>query len=517
LIARSRTGPLARRASSQASESLAGVSVVGLSVSEQDMRRGLRLATVAPGFRRIPSVVRVTTTTRFVAIAALAAVLAVLLLVRDGGGGSDPLEFEPERTAEFERRAAAGLSHFLYAKSPGGASASARRTVAWRSEVDAAARAAGLDPVLLEAIVFVESAGRPDVIAGDDPEAASGLTQILAETGQNLLGMRVDLAASRSLTKRIARAAVRGRSRAADRLRARRRRVDERFDPRRALAATGRYLTIARRRFGRVDLAVASYHMGIGNLERTLAAFGDDGEVSYARLFFESTPLEHPDAYELLASFGDDSSTYLWRVLAAREIMRLHRNDPAELARLADLHARKASAEEVLHARASTQVFDSPGELRDARAGGELVELPDDPEKEHFAVDSRIGELAARIGARPDLYRALRPEALAVLRRVAAGVERISDDGPLIVTSAVRDTAYQRVLRGRNREAARDYSLHTTGYAFDVLREYSSRAQALAFQFWLDRLQALNLIAWVREPRAIHVTVSSEARNLLDD
>ena len=42
-----------------------------------------------------------------------------------------------------------------------------------------------------------------------------------------------------------------------------------------------------------------------------------------------------------------------------------------------------------------------------------------------------------------------------------------------------------------------------------------SRRQALAFQFWLDRLQALDLIAWVREPGAIHLTVSRRARQLV--
>ena len=31
----------------------------------------------------------------------------------------------------------------------------------------------------------------------------------------------------------------------------------------------------------------------------------------------------------------------------------------------------------------------------------------------------------------------------------------------------------------------------------------------------LDRLQSLNLIAWVREPGAIHITVSAEARALV--
>ena len=49
-------------------------------------------------------------------------------------------------------------------------------------------------------------------------------------------------------------------------------RVDERFDPVKALAATVRYLRIARARLGRTDLAIAAYHMGIGNMQTALAA-----------------------------------------------------------------------------------------------------------------------------------------------------------------------------------------------------------------------------------------------------
>ena len=459
--------------------------------------------------------------TAVVVLGALVALVAVLLATRDdpelvpGGGQSDertdPLAFDPDRIADFERRAAAGLSHVLYAKSPGGATATARRTARWRARVEAAAGEADLDPALLEAIVFVESAGRPDVIAGDDPERASGLTQILAETGQNLLGLEIDLAASRRLTRRIARAERAGRSRAADRLRAQRRRIDERFDPVEALAATGRYLTIARERFGRDDLAVASYHMGIGNLQQVVRAYGGEDDPPYARLFFDSTPLLHARAYRLLASFGDDSSTYLWRVYAAREIMRLHRDAPGELARLEALHARKNSAEEVLHPVTGTEVFADPAAIERERGDGDLAELPDDPGRFHFAIDRDMGELARRVDAEPALYRALRPEALALLIYMAEGVEAVSGQSPLTVTSTVRDVRYQAALKRRNHEAARDYSLHTTGYAFDVLREYRSRRQALAFEFWLNRLQALNLIAWVREPAAIHVTVSSEA------
>ncbi len=86
---------------------------------------------------------------------------------------------------------------------------------------------------------------------------------------------------------------------------------------------------------------------------------------------------------------------------------------------------------------------------------------------------------------------------------------------PLIVTSTVRDDAYQKRLVARNGEATRNYSLHTTGWAFDIARKYRSKAHAQAFQFVLDRLQVLDAIAWVREPGAIHVTAAPEGKALL--
>ena len=438
----------------------------------------------------------------------------------------DPLAFDSDAGGELERAAAAGFSHVLYEKSPGGARATATRTARWRAQVEQAAARSGTNADLLEAIVFLESAGRPEVVAGGDLSGAAGLTQIVAETGINLLGLRVDLPASRRLTRRIGAAERSGQDATAQRLRAARRRVDERFDPPKALAATTRYLAIARERFGREDLAIASYHMGIGNLDHALRAYtGEHGEeaidevveqedLSYARLYFDSTPLLHAEAYRRLAALGDDSATYLWRVFAAREIMRLSREAPGELARLESLHAAKASAEEVLHPRAATEVFPDPEAVKGALDSGRLVALPE-PAPLFLAFDARMGELAPRLRQAPTLYRALRPEALALLVYLAAGVQAVSGEAPLVVTSTVRDVAYQRLLLSGNGEATRGYSLHTAGYAFDVLREYRSRRQALAFDFWLTRLQALNLIAWVREPAAIHVTVSREGSRLL--
>jgi Transglycosylase SLT domain len=460
-----------------------------------------------------------TQTRRRLAALAIASLLgAVLFVVLDRRGDHDdglpggvvggvaaakPFAYDPDQRADYERRAALGLSHVLYAKSPGGVVASAARTARWRPLVDRVARRHGLDADMLEAIVLLESAGRADARASNDLRSAAGLTQILAETGQSLLGMRIDVKASARLTRGILRGhRVRRRE-------ALRRRVDERFDPAKALEATARYLDFAKGKLGRDDLAIVSYHMGVGNLQRALAAYGKE-RIPYAQLYFDSSPLRHPKAWRILSALGDDSATYLWRVLAARQIMRLYREDPKAFAREATLQSHKASAEEVLHPRAETKVYEDPDALRDARASGALRVLSA-RELAGYAVriDPRMGELAGRIEQSPALYRALRPQALAMLEAIGAGTRAISGTGPLIVTSTVRDERYQRVLAARDVEATHAYSLHTTGYAFDIARTYVSRAQALAFQFVLDRLTARGLIAWVREPGAIHITVAS--------
>jgi Transglycosylase SLT domain len=452
-----------------------------------------------------------------------------VLVPRADGSTADVLAFEPGQEDDLARAAAFGLGHPLYAKSPGGVVATARRTASFRPLVEQAAAGSGFDPDLLEAIVFLESAGRPDVIAGDDPARASGLTQILAETAKNFLGMPVDLARSRALTKQIGAARERGDTVRATQLRAARRAVDARFDPAQALAGTIRYLTEARRRLGRNDLAIVSYHMGIGNLTNVLRAYAGVGsdasipelvandDLSWARVYFDSTPVDHARARELLSRLGDDSPTYYWRVLAAEEIMRLYRDDPDRLRELDSLQTAKASAEEVLHPSSKTRRFSDANDLRAAWDAHVLQPLPNDPSRLWFAIDPTLGELAPRLGQPKSLYRGLRAEALALLVYLADRVHVLSGAArPLFVTSAVRDEAYQDLLRAGNPEATTGYSLHTTGYSFDIRRSYESAAQARAFQFELDDLTARGLITWVREPAAIHVTVSSDASTLVD-
>jgi hypothetical protein len=437
--------------------------------------------------------------------------------------GPDPLAFEEGRTAEYERAAAFGLSHALFTKSPGGVVASARRTASFRPVVEDAVSGGGFDADLVEAIVFLESAGRPEVIAGNDVENASGLTQILAETASNFLGMPVDLEASRRVTRRIDDARRRGDREEVEALRAERRQVDARFDPAQALAGTVRYLDEGRRWFGREDLAVVSYHMGIGNLESVLRAYSardagpideivDEDALDYARIYFDSSPARNQEAWERLASFGDDSQTYYWRVLAAREIMRLYREDPGRLERLSELHGRGPSEELALHPPDVGRRFATPDDLEEAVAGGVLRSLPSDPARERFDLDPSFDRVTGGLDADPAAFRALHPQALAVLRYIARQVHQLSGkERPLMVARAAYDEASGPLLTPPDLDGTTHASLHATGYSFDVRRRYASGAQAQAFQWTLERLQALGLIAWTRGRAVIHVTVSPRA------
>jgi Transglycosylase SLT domain len=473
----------------------------------------------SPRVRTVPS--------RRVWLALLAAggvvLIAVLVAVLAGGGkprlplpgigrparSGDPFAYVPAHQAGFVARATTGTSQVVFIKSPGGVMATATRVAHFRKLIDAAAAGSGVDPNILEGIVFLESAGRPNVIAGTDPADASGLTQILAQTGRSLLGMHINLARSRRLTAEMVTAANRGRGTTVVRLEHQRARVDDRFDPAKALAATVRYLKQAERQFGRLDLAVVSYHMGIGNLQQVLDDYDGGHPVPYAQLFFDVSPAHHASAYELLTSFGDDSSLYYWRVLAAAQIMHMYRTDRGALNRLANLESDTDSDADVLHPPGQTPEFANQSALYSAYSHRILLPLPRNPSSLGLGYSRGLGSLARHLGAPRELYRGLRPAALDLLVELAARVRELSGGAaPLIVSSAVLDKSYDDAIGGGPDGA-------TAGYEFSIARHYVSRAQAVAFQSMLDRLQALNLIAWIRTPQTIEITVASDASHVI--
>jgi hypothetical protein len=424
----------------------------------------------------------------------------------------DPFAYIAGRQAEFERRAVAGSNQVLFTKSPGGALATAKRVAYFRGLIDSVTAGTGVDPNVLEAIVFLESAGNPNAIAGRDPAAAAGLTQILAQTGQALLGMHIDLRRSRSLTGKVDAAFATGDGGAVGRLQAQRRKVDDRFDPRKALVATVRYLKLAQARFGRADLAVESYHMGIGNLQQVLDRYDGGRAVSYSQLFFDTAPDHHASTYALLHSFSDDSRLYYWRVLGAAQILRMYRTAPAALIGVSGLETTSPAGADALHPPGVTQSFATPDELRQAYARRQILPLPSDPGALGLAYDSTMGSLAQRLNQPPALYRGLRPPALDLLIELAARVRTLSGaSAPLRIVSTVADRQYLNLL------PLPPAPLTSTGYSFAIARRYASRRQADALQAMLDQLQTLDLIAWSRSPGTIEITVASDAGRVIVD
>jgi hypothetical protein len=245
--------------------------------------------------------------------------------------------------------------------------------------------------------------------------------------------------------------------------------------------------------------------MGMGNLQQVLDDYDGGQPVPYAQLYFDTAPDRHPSAFRLLAGFGDQSSLYLWRVLGAVQIMHLYRTDRSGLERLATLETSTDSSAAVLHPPDRTQSFADAGALSSAYAGHVLIPLPRNAAQLGLSYSGSMGAGARHLGVPVSLYHGLRPVALDLLSELATRVRALSGSStPLIVASTVTDNGYQSSL-GLDDPPAR------TGYTFAIARRYAGAGQADAFQAMLDRLQALNLIGWVRRPDTIEITVAGDA------
>jgi hypothetical protein len=449
-----------------------------------------------------------------------------------GSAALAALRYRPGFDDEYAQRAAQGFSHPLYSRVPGGAVETAARVDRWRKLIEQAVDVgdAPVDANTLEALVYLESAGRADAASSGKAADAVGLTQIVGGTGNDLLGMRIDLPLSDALTRRIGKVranVLRWKAKGARvpyakgvkelrELRVARAKADPRYVPTAALNATIRYLQLAKSKLGREDLALTSYHMGIGNLQSVLSAYGRDS-VSYVQLYFDIDPRRSPKAYSLMSKFQDDSATYYWRLLAAKQIMAQYRDNTKALAARAALATEKASMEDVLHVPADNPAFATPKDVADAIDAGTLERLPIAALNANgIAVSPAMGELAPRLKAPKSQYRSLRRGSLAMLVTMGAAVRSLSGKGTyLTATSTARDERYQRLLQAETVQATRAYSLHTSGWAVDISRTYRSGKQARMFQFVLTRMQALGLITWVREPEAIHVTAAADAESRL--
>ena len=226
--------------------------------------------------------------------------------------------------------------------------------------------------------------------------------------------------------------------------------------------------------------------------------------MPYAQLYFDSSPLRHAGG---VAQARLARRRLLHLPVARARGARHHAPVPQRPGRRssaeAALQSHKASAEEVLHPPERTTVFGDPFAVGRARASGALRAIDAAVLAPYgLRIDSHMGELARRV----------RPVAAPVPRPAPAGARdagrpsarrrrRSAARGPLVVTSTVRDKRYQRVLAATDSEATTAYSLHTTGFAFDIARALPQpRPGAARSSSSSTACTARGLIAWVREP-----------------
>lgn len=313
-----------------------------------------------------------------------------------------------------------------------------------------------------------------------------------------------------------------------DRLVARRRKVDERFDPARAIAAQTRYLIRLTRRYGGVDWALQAYHGGEAGVARTVRLYSTGGGgatlasrgggsrwVTYADFYQGCTPTATPEAFNYLFGRSDDHRYYWWKVLMAERALDLYRKDPQEFERQWQLLKPGCNAEAAWYPEPENLQFEGPSALRAAYLDGTLVPLP----REAGALGLRTENLAALDPESAGLHKGLRPEAMGALLRVVHIYRSCGGGEPVTVLSLVQSNQYRQKWEARYPpkplppNVPRDPQFHTTGLVFDLKRPARDWDRKV-LEYALGRMYDTLRISWRPETdggsRRYHVAVAPE-------
>ncbi len=165
-----------------------------------------------------------------------------------------------------------------------------------------------VDERYLYAIIFVESKGDPS--AYNENSGAFGLCQFTQDTAQQF-------------------------------------NLSDRGNEDDSIRATAKYLQYYKNFIGRDDLNITSFNIGYGRLQELLEKFTDkkiqqfpkelviSEELSYPKIYFEATKEAHPNTNLYMnKELGEEGKNYYFKILAAIEVLKMHRKDPENFKRL---------------------------------------------------------------------------------------------------------------------------------------------------------------------------------------
>jgi len=316
-----------------------------------------------------------------------------------------------------------------------------------------------------------------------------------------------------------------------------RRQVDHRFDPERAVTTQTRYLVSLTRTYGGVDWALQAYHGGEAGAAKTMRLFADSGSytrlasrgaftgggrsgASYSDLYCRITPTAAPAAFSYLFGRSDDHRYYWWKVLMAERALDLYRKDPAQFEREWKALQPGMNSDAAWYPDPTELQFPDGAALREGYRSGTLVALPSNA----GAFGLRTDNIAALQPDAASLQKGLRPEAMGALLRLAHIYRSNGGAEQLAVLSLVQSSDYRALWDARHPArplppgVPKDPEFHTTGLVFDLQRPDRDWDRKV-LEFALGRLYDGLRISWRNERdgggRRYHVVVNPQFKGEL--
>lgn len=376
----------------------------------------------------------------------------------------------------------------------------------WQA-IERAARANDLDPMVLAGMIFVESYGDP---LAKSPTGPAGIAQLTRSSARELglsVGRRVRVG-SRAVSQTSFVGKGKNRRRVVRTVRQPvYKTIDERYVPERAIGAMARRLSSRRAWLGgKLDFAIAEYHMGAGRMARLVSSYlgrpvnvarvRDEmagAEVSYATLYWTNTPYFRPAVYSQLENLNgvDFSPTYYFRVRRAAQLLQMYRQTPQEYARLA---ARlQGGAGQPVYPSLQWSFLNDAGSAPVRSAYEARLELGD-----RFV---RLPEIASAAGIRGRSGAIGSPALLAAERSTIGVALFIARQLRLLQGGGYTGFEIERML-SHDAEDEAAQRVHGLGWAFDIPTTSMSPATRRDLRFILTDLRQAGLLAYTEDGRS---------------
>jgi len=361
-----------------------------------------------------------------------------------------------------------------------------------------AATATGLPTATIRSVLFLESQGRTDAVVRYKgkvcPGSCAGIGQFAPGTARDQ-GLIVSKGwVSLYLAYQGAKNPV---------IRAKRwaklQKYDQRFDPKLAIPATGRYLKKNADEFGGTDWGVAVYHMGPGNMREVLRRYRSGWDcpekLYWPEVVLDVDPDRHPMTWSYLTSLEDDSVWYWFRVRKAESELALWHSGRAgqkKFQQLAGFYDWAAA-----HGRRDRLAQEYQWYHNDTMPVWEEKDIPTLLE-EGSIVPIQTGKWYVETSG--VTYPYLRPGAMGGIHYLQSEVRRMGG-GQLTLTSAFR-TYSQMPARKKSGK----YSIHRNGYGTDLRIPTGRTFDALVRTLQWMRSRGEVVFYQESNPPHIHVT-----------